>query len=260
MLRLASPVRPSIICEFSYNFFNKWSIDGFGLRVMGDGSRMVPFLEDFIRSPVIRRFAWSSLVESAVANNAHLLISNPPTRIMGSKLESDITDSLAPIPGLISIHVRRGDFEKHCQNLAGWGSEYQGWLHSPLIIDRFDKPAGAGSGTPSQQVLDYYLQHCWPMIDQIVSKVEEVRATDQGKGLARLHVMTNGPVDWVKELKDSLQRSGRWDKITTSNELEMTSEQQYIGQAVDMAIAMRSQVFIGNGVSQSETPLALELY
>lgn len=143
--------------------------------------------------------------------------------------------------------------------LLSGGSEYQGWLHSPLIVDRFIKPARTGSNLKISNRLDYYLQHCWPSISQIVSRVEEIRRTSQGKGLKRLHVMTNGVEGWVGELKTRLQESGHWERISTSNELELTNEQLYIGQAVDMAIAMRSQVFIGNGVGSGFYRFFIEL-
>ena len=56
------------------------------------------------------------------------------------------------------------------------------------------------------------------------------------------------------ELKDALQEDARregldeWEHIGTSRDLRLTGEQKHNSQAVDMAIAQRAEVFIGNGV------------
>ena len=83
----------------------------------------------------------------------------------------------------------------------------------------------------------------------MTAKIEAIRQTQEGQGLRRVYVMTNGAVEWVEELKASIMQMGGWEDVASSRDLVMTPEQKYIGQAVDMAIAMRAQVFIGNGVS-----------
>lgn len=224
-----------------------------GLRVFGDGQRVLPFLEEFIKSPALTRFAWSTLVKDALSANEHFFTDAPkiaarplsPIRLLDSS-DVDVNAS-APIPGLLAVHVRRGDFVEHCHNLARWGSEYMGWLQSPLLIDRFNKPPTAGI-EQTDAINNHYMKHCWPSIDEMVSKIDEVRWTSEGHGLKRVYVMTNGPTEWVEELKSKIMALGGWDGVATSRDLALIPEQKYIAQAVDMAVAMRSQVFIGNGV------------
>lgn len=160
----------------------------------------------------------------------------------------DEPDDGTPIPGLLAIHVRRGDYEEHCQNLARWRSRFMGWLQSPLIVDRFEPPSVEGEDG-EEVIRDYYMGKCWPTIDQIVSIINEVRWTPQGRGLKRVLIMTNGKAEWVAELKVKIMESGGWDGVIASGDLTLIPEQKYIAQAVDMALAMRAQMFIGNGVS-----------
>ncbi|KAL5494872.1 hypothetical protein ACEPAI_334 [Sanghuangporus weigelae] len=225
----------------------------FSFMVFGDGQRVLPFLDEFLNSPVLKRFAWSTLVNDAVLANMYLFdeslspVGRPssPIRLLQP---DDEPESGTQIPGLLAIHVRRGDYEEHCQNLARWGSRFMGWLQSPLIIDRFEPPS-AESDDDDEAIRDYYMAKCWPDMDQIVLKINEVRWTPQGRGLKRVYIMTNGPTEWVAELKAKIMGLGGWDGALSGDDLTLIPEQKYIGQAIDMALAMRSQVFIGNGFS-----------
>lgn len=60
--------------------------------------------------------------------------------------------------------------------------------------------------------------------------------------------MTNGPRPWVADLKAGLKKTGHWSKVATSRDMQLTPEQKYIAQAIDMLVGHRAQVIIGNGV------------
>jgi hypothetical protein len=59
---------------------------------------------------------------------------------------------------------------------------------------------------------------------------------------------------WLRELRQALEEDaargdmGPWEHITTSRDLRLTSEQRHNGQAVDMAVTQRAEVFIRNRV------------
>ena len=69
------------------------------------------------------------------------------------------------------------------------------------------------------------------------------------KKLRRLFIMTNGERGWVASLKQRLYQEGGWDSILSSRDLVLSPEQKAVAQTVDMAIAQRAAVFLGNGVS-----------
>ncbi|KAH8119783.1 hypothetical protein DFH11DRAFT_1499667 [Phellopilus nigrolimitatus] len=235
----------------------------FDYMIFGNAQRVLPFHEEFSRSPILTGFSWSSLVNSAVAENGYLFAETPSffERILSflrySKSSSNVLDSSTPIPGLLAIHIRRGDYDEHCKKLAVWRSTYMGWLQSSSLPDRFQKPPLAGNREAIQGVEDYYLDHCWPSIEQIVAKIVEVRQTEAGKGLKRVYVLTNARSEWVAGLKEKVMQLGGWEGVSSSKDLSLIPEQKYIAQAVDMAIAMRSQVFIGNGFSSLSANVVL---
>ncbi len=138
-----------------------------------------------------------------------------------------------------------------------------GFNEFPRLPDRFTPPASSSSDTyddhygydlsPEQRAL--YRSHCFPEIEQIVSRVREVRTSLlRTTELTRVYILTNGRPEWLRELKDALQEDARrerlseWEHIGTSRDLRLTGEQKHNSQAVDMAVAQRAEVFIGNGV------------
>ena len=152
------------------------------------------------------------------------------------------------IPGLLVLHIRRGDFEEHCMHFAHWSSQWNGFNQFPELPDQFVPPPASGHGQATEEGKDIYLRHCFPDITQIVTRVAEIRETPAGNGLKNVYIMTNGKVAWVDELKKELGRLGGWNKIASSRDLHLTWEQQFVAQSVDMLIGQRAQVIIGNGV------------
>jgi hypothetical protein len=62
-----------------------------------------------------------------------------------------------------------------------------------------------------------------------------------------IHILTNDDSEWLALLKETLAGAG-WEKVLTSHDLELDQEQIGVGMVVDMDIARRAAVFIGNGV------------
>ena len=131
-----------------------------------------------------------------------------------------------------------------------------GFNEFPGLPDRFFPPAVHSQGNAPPEELARYRAHCFPEIDQIVSRVRDVRASLlPTTTLTRVYVLTNGRPEWLQELKNALQEDARtqqgmdeWEHIGTNRDLRLTREQRHNSQAVDMAIAQRSEIFIGNGV------------
>ncbi|KAF8342548.1 hypothetical protein F5887DRAFT_350555 [Amanita rubescens] len=48
-----------------------------------------------------------------------------------------------------------------------------------------------------------------------------------------------------------------WEEVITSNDLLLDAEQRYVGMAVDMAIAERAEVFVGNGFSSLSSNIVM---
>ncbi|KAI0830864.1 hypothetical protein BC628DRAFT_1312385 [Trametes gibbosa] len=223
---------------------NKDSAQIFNIWIFGS-QRVLGIWSSLKRSPILTEFRWSQLIEDAFTANRHLFSNF-------SWLSRLFNRSAYPydmIPGLLALHIRRGDFEGHCLHFAKWSSQYNGFNQFPALPDHFEQPPMAGRDEATEEGKQIYLRHCFPDIQQIVQRVLEVRATPAGKGLKDIYIMTNGKRPWVAELKAALKNTGGWDKIASSRDLVLNKEQQYIAQSVDMLIGQRAQAIIGNGFS-----------
>lgn len=184
------------------------------------------------------------------------------------------------LSGLVAVHLRRGDYSRHCHRLVGWDDEYMGVNQYDELPDRFDADAylrehkfhssvPTAHSPPSSTVLSsrnstlsaspttsrtsedhtiltpYYLTHCLPEIPEIVARLHQVRLDNPG--LKRIYLLSNGWGWWLNSLRDSLKKDG-WEDVRHGGELEMDQAQKHVAMAVDMAIAEKAEVFVGNGV------------
>lgn len=222
------------------------------LRLFGDSSRLFDIWPSLIKSPILTHFSWSPLIIAAVAANAHII--HPA---LSSVNTSSFTPSSQPPPlsGLLALHIRRGDYAEHCVNIAKWSAFYMAFNQFPGLSDRFIRPEVPIREDATIDDIGPYREHCFPDIGQIVTRVRDVRtALRPGTPLSRIYVLTNGRPEWLAELKEALQADarssglGEWEHIATSRDLRLTREQQHNAQAMDMAVAQRAEVFLGNGV------------
>ncbi|TFK34536.1 hypothetical protein BDQ12DRAFT_700367 [Crucibulum laeve] len=226
------------------------------------GPRLTALFPSLSISPILASFTWSPLVLSALARNFALLRPTNPSSLFASSTPQ------APPPilsGLVAIHLRRGDYKRHCPRLAAWGSTYMGFNSFPSLPDKFDpmqfnvtwQPASPAPGADLQfadnndpealkKVEAYYLEHCLPDIDQVVVRLRKVR--EDNPDLRRVYVLTNAWSWWLGSLAKALKKDG-WEELVTTLDMELDSEQSWVSMAVDMAIAERAEVFVGNGFS-----------
>ncbi|KAJ6485369.1 hypothetical protein C8R47DRAFT_980181 [Mycena vitilis] len=209
-------------------------------------------------SPVLKEFAWSSLITRALARNYALFSASVSTPYPLSAFRPYRASS-PPIQGLLGIHVRRGDYEEHCKKLADWGSDYNAWnlFGRPDIratipsYPQLPDHLTVSDGIPRQEAVR---PHCWPTQVEIVQRVREVRAaavsgeTFSAQNLRRVYIATNGEPEWVAELVALLHDDG-WDTVSTSLEMELTRDEFAVAQAVDSAVLMSAETFIGVGFS-----------
>lgn len=210
-------------------------------------------------SPILQEFFWSSLVEYAFDRNRNVFSSTPdqipPLRSVPlyphSSGASPSASRYTPIPGLLALHIRRGDFDEHCTGLAKWRSSYVGFNSFPELPDRFSPPADS-SDSEAERVAQYQ-SHCLVGVADVVRRVMQVREDERaaGRELRDVYLMTNAPEEWIAEAKAALRDMDgpRWRFIASSRDLVVSPEQKYVAQAVDMLVGQRSQVFVGNGVS-----------
>ncbi|KAH9854348.1 hypothetical protein C2E23DRAFT_818297 [Lenzites betulinus] len=220
----------------------------YNFDVFGDPGAMLDIWPEFSTSPIITRFAWSALVELAFDSNRALFLPATSTESYLSHVPQTHTNAerYSQIDGLMAVHVRRGDFGDHCEWLGAIGATYAAFNAFPTMQDQYI-PSRTGNVEVDQA---HARPHCFPSVAQIVRRIGEVRRSEAGEGVRRLHVMTNGDRQFVEELRAALLKEGEWPEgVTTSRDLVLDWEQRYVAQGVDMLVGQRAQVFIGNGFS-----------
>ncbi|KAL1663404.1 hypothetical protein GGF50DRAFT_56954 [Schizophyllum commune] len=208
--------------------------------------RILSLWDRFSKGPVSQLLRTSPVVEGGVAQNEHLF------RVDNSTAYAD------PYSRMLAIHIRRGDFKQACLDLATWNSTFYSWNLLPFLPDSFvpPDPQGAKWGWNTEENKAYYLQRCLPSFDSIVEKVQTSRRdfVNAGRELGHtrtldvMYILTNDRSSYVDDLKKALKAVG-WKKIVTTADLEYNAEQMDVNMAIDMDIARRAAVFIGNGWS-----------
>ncbi|KAK0496471.1 hypothetical protein EDD18DRAFT_207437 [Armillaria luteobubalina] len=199
-------------------------------------TRVISMFPVLASSPILKKFAWSYLVEAAVERNMNGLI-NPVS-----------SSSPNLMSGVVAVHLRRGDYSGHCLYLSKHGTAYQGMNQYPGIVDRFDP----STPPPDSDSYHHYLPHCLPTIPEIVERLCIIRAENPHLSLTKVYLLSNGRRWWLDELWAELRADG-WSPVReglgSSQDLSLTREEQYVSGAVDMAIAEKAEVFVGNGFS-----------
>ncbi|OCH92994.1 hypothetical protein OBBRIDRAFT_387832 [Obba rivulosa] len=223
----------------SYQIFDIW--------IFGQVDRLLDIWPAFSKSPIMTQLQWSALVELAFDTNRELLLPSPTVIPPLTSLPfTSASERYSQLPGLLVLHLRRGDFEEHCVKLSGWGSGFTGWNSFPGLPDPWVFPPEDASTDEARR---WYVLRCYPDIDEIVRRAAEARQSPAGRGLKAVYVMTNGEEGWVRELERALREKGGWESVASTKDLVLNHEQLYVAQAVDMLIGQRAQMLIGNGFS-----------
>lgn len=217
-------------------------------------------------SPILQKFTFSPLIISAYHYNRQLFSSLGPIPGRQHPGRYSKSDPFAVIPHsfhaadflpeLLVLHLRRNDFEQHCYNLATWGSRWHGMNSFREFPDKFNPP----DGETNPEKIEYYRQHCFPTIPEIVARVSSMRKVRPH--LRQVYIMSNGKKEWLNDLKIELFREAKqqkwtWRTVSSSRDLRLTWEQKYVSQGVDMYVGVRAGVMVGNGVSASVVSNAL---
>lgn len=128
-----------------------------------------------------------------------------------------------------------------------------GFNQHPDLADRFDpegylKAHNVKGDWDNGVLLPYYLEHCLPTPQQVNARLRAVRR--DYPSLKRVYVLSNASKGWLETLANLLKSEG-WEDLKSTADLQLDDEQRYVGMAVDMAIAEKAEVVVGNGVSSS---------
>lgn len=214
---------------------------------------MLNIWPDLSTSTVLSHFAWSPLIELAFDMNRELI--SPVAELepyLSTQPFTNSADRYRHIPGLLALHIPRGIHQDYCRSLVTDSQKFGGFNALPFLPDTFNTSALAGMHDAERTLL--YHRRCMPIIQEIVRRVDHIRKSPIGRDLRSVYVATNGQSPWLLELKTALRRMGGWTSVSSTRDLVLNREQRYVKDAVDMLVAQRAQVFVGNGVRSVPNP------
>lgn len=241
-------------------------------RFFGSSNVLSIFEQEIRPSPVIKHFEWAPNVSRAVLRSVKRFWGAAAVSRLSPPSNSSLSHPPPPmIPSLLAVHLRRGDYKRHCKRLASWGAQYMGF-NGALASgggDRFEWVDGGrssrglegenGNLTTSQDRKEaYYLEHCLPKISQIVKRLGEVReeyelsfnksipetpvlsqrhsgnltTTQEHYTLKSVYVLTNGWSYFLQELSDKLIEDG-WETVFGTSDLEEAGEKSKAPEGIE---------------------------
>ncbi|KAJ6550104.1 hypothetical protein B0H19DRAFT_1211458 [Mycena capillaripes] len=206
--------------------------------------RLLTLWEQFSQSPISRLLEASPIIRAAVDRNAYLFIPRGPRPPHPAPRD--------PFQRMLALHLRRGDYEGHCRGMEFINMAFYSWNLFPHLPDRYTpEPDAPGKA-------ERFRERCWPDHAGVVRKAAEARrdylahaqsvnGTSSHATLDVMYLLTNEKSPWIDELLVALQGDG-WT-VATSRDLKLDTEQTDVSMSVDMEIARRAAVFVGNGWS-----------
>ncbi|KXN90830.1 hypothetical protein AN958_03484 [Leucoagaricus sp. SymC.cos] len=171
-----------------------------------------------------------------------------------------------PGDAYIALHLRRGDFESHCEYLSEQKMGFTTWATLPELQSSILSPSLDPSNATS------IISHCYPSLRRILLAISaQARLHPKTRTLYVLH---DGAIDHpgvylqfyqlreavmnVEWAKKSHWRGGPMKRVLQSSDADkvrMWGENDY-AVAVDVELARRAEGFVGNGYSSLSTQIA----
>lgn len=179
------------------------------------------------------------------------------------RLKSRLTTLSSEQEPYMALHLRRGDFDDHCKILAERHEGTTTWATLPFLQSAMLPPSLDTSNTTS------VMQHCYPSLYRILEAVShQVRLHPH---LRTLHILHDGawdhPLVYLQyyKLAEALKnaawaerqgwKNGPMLRITHSGDLPIAKGERDWSVCVDVELARRAEVFIGNGYSSLSTQI-----
>ncbi|KDR82446.1 hypothetical protein GALMADRAFT_237772 [Galerina marginata CBS 339.88] len=221
----------------------------FDLWVWGSW-KVLSLWDVFSKSPVSQLLGVSPTIERLVESNKAIFM-EPKNTATGEEVVT-----VDPFSRMLAIHLRRGDFKQACLSLSNWNSTFYSWNLLDFLPDKFTPPPGGGWGTNTPENEALYMKHCLPSDEEILQKIRDSRTEylkaveEQGRKetLDVLFLLTNDKSGWLDEVKKIMMADG-WKVVATSHDLVLDREGKDVAMALDMELARKASVFIGNGWS-----------
>jgi len=248
---------------YTFPFLFLSSFERYLRRVLGS-ARLHDIIPTLIQSPIMRDFAWSPLINYAFQKNQHHFTTSRKPSLLSmllpfltsraSSISYEMRTQMTPTSPVskteslpvLALHLRRGDFIEHCDNLYNWNSTYTGFNTQPSLPDRFFmENTTLRDSMSADEMKEAYKQKCLINVDEVRKRViravtewrnERLRSIRKRKGsrfsalenedegvkemLRKVYIMTNGDHEFLNQLKLALSSDAQRSTLRTDNEFK----------------------------------------
>ncbi|KIK67472.1 hypothetical protein GYMLUDRAFT_156577 [Collybiopsis luxurians FD-317 M1] len=152
----------------------------------------------------------------------------------------------------MALDLRRGDLSEHCKSAAESRSGFSNWANIPSISTQTLPPLLDNNNATS--VMD----HCYPPLSRVVDAIDhQIRRKPYIRAIHIIHDAAASSdvrkLEAAVKSKEHAQRAG-WlygpmQAVTKSSFVSLKSGTEEMSVAVDIEIARRAEIFVGNGYS-----------
>ncbi|KAG6377973.1 hypothetical protein JVT61DRAFT_14769 [Boletus reticuloceps] len=178
-------------------------------RFLFGGPRILSLFDPLVASPILADFYWSPLVHSAIARNFPLFQPRSAKSLISSDVSGTLTGLVAVISDGATMSVTAPTSLNGARSIWVSTSTHPSSTNLTLRSPRFE------------------------------------HNTQHSRGCT---VLSNEWAWALGEVRDALERDG-WADVRGTIDLQLDAAQYHVSMAVDMAIAERAEVFVGNGFS-----------
>lgn len=231
------------------------------VRIRGDvfddeyfeSSAPLDIVDNLIKSPVLQHFTVSPSVLEIVNTLIPTIAPTSPLYDLDTsdayyRAHKDGAPHTSQWKHVLALHIRRGpEWVASCAAKGGRAAPFAGFNKLPLLPGNENVPPPADMVEASR--LGLYTAKCLPEITAVIARARRMRKNHPL--LRSIYIATDGPEEWVEELRSWLI-SDAWDRVVVGQtDVYPGWDERELGVGVDMEVARRAGVFVGNGVSQA---------
>ncbi|WWC73331.1 uncharacterized protein I206_107298 [Kwoniella pini CBS 10737] len=221
-----------------------------------DSPASLDLYDTFVKSPVMKHFSFSPTVLDIINRNLHSLAPEayPYDLDAAARTTSTEVHKTSSWKHILALHLRRGHgWEEVCEEKGKRAAPFVSFNKLPRL------PGNENVPPPNEMVeatrMGLYKAKCLPETLDIIARARRMRKNHPL--LRSVYILTDIDDEWIKEIKMWLQSEG-WDNVWIGrHDIYPNWQDKEIGVAVDMEIARRSGVFVGNGFSTTSSNIVL---
>ncbi|WWC64268.1 uncharacterized protein I303_106878 [Kwoniella dejecticola CBS 10117] len=221
-----------------------------------DSPASLDLYDTFVKSPVMKHFSFSPTVLDIINRNLHSLAPEayPYDLDAASRTTSTDVHKTSSWKHILAMHLRRGH---------GWEAvcEEKGRRAAPFVsFNKLPKLPGNENVPPPESMVEatrmgLYKAKCLPETLDIIARARRMRKNHPL--LKSVYILTDADDSWIREIRMWLQSEG-WDNVWIGrHDIYPDWQDKEVGVAVDMEIARRAGVFVGNGFSTTSSNIVL---